>query len=62
MWLFENREPLPPEAITRGNLIRDAVPTLIRNPLENQETNNVVQSDAAGYVVPPARFELALPA
>jgi len=33
-----------------------------RNPLENQENRNVVQSGAAGCVVPPARFELALPA
>ncbi len=33
-----------------------------RNPLENQENCNVVQSGAAGCVVPPARFELALPA
>ena len=31
-------------------------------PLENQENCNVVQSDAAGCMVPPARFELALPA
>ncbi len=33
-----------------------------RNPLENQENCHVVQSGAAGCVVPPARFELALPA
>ncbi len=34
----------------------------VRKPLENQEDCNVVQSDAVGCVVPPARFELALPA
>lgn len=33
-----------------------------RNHVEFQENCNVVQSDAAGCVVPPARFELALPA
>jgi hypothetical protein len=39
-----------------------AQPAGPRKPLENKENRNVVQSDAAGYVVPPARFELALPA
>ena len=33
-----------------------------RKPLENQENRGVVQSDAADRLVPPARFELALPA
>ena len=33
-----------------------------RNPSENQENCNIVQSSAADCLVPPARFELALPA
>ncbi len=33
-----------------------------RKPSENQEKRNMVHSDAAGCLVPPARFELALPA
>ena len=33
-----------------------------RKPLENQENCDAVQSGVAGCVVPPARFELALPA
>ena len=33
-----------------------------RNPLENRENCDVAQSGAAGCMVPPARFELALPA
>jgi hypothetical protein len=37
-------------------------PRVARKPLKNQENRGVVQQPAAGGLVPPARFELALPA
>ena len=48
-----------PQGAAACNLVQSGE---ARNPLENQENCNVVQSGAAGCMVPPARFELALPA
>jgi integrase len=47
----------------RGTAARSPLPPgVARKPLKNQENRGVVPPPAAGGLVPPARFELALPA
>jgi integrase len=48
-----------PSSATEGHAVQ---PPESSEPLQDNTSGNVVQSGTAGYVVPPARFELALPA